>query len=237
MDNQRKLDILAFGAHADDVEIGMAGTIAKLVKQGKKVGICDLTKAELSSNGTISIRHEEATRAKGLLQVETRVQLDLGDRRLFMNEQHIEELVSVIRTYKPEVIFSPYFIDRHPDHGNCTNLVKEAIFSAGIKKYDANVNEPHKVRSHFMYLINSFEKPTFIVDISEEISTKIRALQAYESQFVKNAQNIKTPLNDDYIESVVARERLFGKQVGVTYGEGFISEQPVLLHHFMEEKL
>ncbi len=237
MGSEKKLDVLAFGAHADDVEIGMAGTIAKLTKQGKKVGICDLTKAELSSNGTVSVRQDEAKLAKEILQLETRVQLDLGDRRLYMNEHHIEQLVSVIRTYKPEVVFSPYFIDRHPDHSHCTSLVKEAVFSAGIKKYKANVNEPHRVRSHFMYLINSFEKPTFIVDISDEIDTKINALQAYKSQFVKTAENVKTPLNDEYIESVVARERLFGKQVGAMYGEGFICEQPVLLHHFMEEKL
>ena len=122
------LHILAFGAHADDVEIGMAGTIAKYTKQGYEVGICDLTEADLSSNGTIELRKEEAKAAARIMGVKTRLNLAMPDRGLYMKEEYIREIVKVIRTYKPKLVFAPYYEDRHPDHANCAKLVEEAIF-------------------------------------------------------------------------------------------------------------
>jgi N-acetylglucosamine malate deacetylase 1 len=233
MSKQYGLDYLAFGAHADDVEIGMGGTIAKHSKLGFSTGICDLTKAELSSNGTVDIRLEEAKKAKEILGVAKRIQLDIPDRGIIINSEQINKIVSVIRKYRPRVVFAPYYKDRHPDHGNCAALVKEAIFSAGIRKFeDLQELPPHKVERYFFYMINGFHKPDFVVDITSEIDLKVKALQAYESQFIKQQGSVDTPLTNGYIASVLARESLFGKEVGVEFGEGFISLQPLLLDNF-----
>ncbi len=235
--NKDQLKILAFGAHPDDVEIGMGATIAKYCRQGLAVGICDLTKAELSSNGNVEQRKKEAKRAQQILGVTTRIQLNIPDRGITLADYYLKKVVSVIRKYRPEVIFAPYYEDRHPDHGNCAKLVKEAIFSAGIKKYEDELQlQPHKTAAYYFYMINGFHKPSFIVDISNEIELKIAALKAYESQFVKQTESVETPLTNNYIETVLARERLFGKEVGIDYGEGFISERPLLMEQLFKEK-
>ena len=226
-----KLDILAFGAHPDDVEIGMGGTIAKYASLGKNIGIVDLTKAELSSNGTVELRLQEAKRAANILSVSVREVLDLPDRGLLMREEYIRQLVTIIRRYKPRIAFAPYFEDRHPDHGNCARLVEEAVFSAGIKNYQPDDSYPaHRVNQLFFYMINGFHKPDMVIDISLHMKTKIAALRAYESQFVKGIGAVDTPLVNGYIESVEAREKLFGKEVGVEYAEGFKSVKPLLIH-------
>lgn len=227
-----ELDILAFGAHADDVEIGMGGTIAKFANQAYKVGICDLTHAELSSNGTVELRKQEALKAADILGVSVRETLNLKDRGLFLNEQSIQVVTSMIRKYRPKLVFAPYFVDRHPDHGNCGRIVEEAVFSAGVKKYEcAEKLEAHRVKQLFFYMINGFHKPNFLVDISEYIDQKIAGLQAYESQFVKGEGTVDTPLVNGYIDTIEARERMFGKEVNVPYAEGFITKRPLLINH------
>jgi N-acetylglucosamine malate deacetylase 1 len=224
------LDILAFGAHPDDVEIGMGGTLAKYAREGKRVGICDLTLAELSSNGNVDTRSQEANNASLLLGLEVRENLHLPDRGLFVNEAYIKKITTIIRKYKPKLIFTPYYEDRHPDHGNCSKLVEEAAFSAGIRNYvDDEGLEPHKIQSNYFYMINGFHKPSFVVDVSEMMDIKLQSLRAYESQFLMMNNTIDTPLVNGYIETVEARERLFGKEVGVEYAEGFITKKPILL--------
>ncbi|QOR65245.1 bacillithiol biosynthesis deacetylase BshB1 [Cytobacillus suaedae] len=224
------LDILAFGAHPDDVEIGMGGTLAKYAREGKRVGICDLTLAELSSNGNVDTRTHEADQASKLLGLEVRENLHLPDRGLVITESYIKKIVTIIRKYKPKLIFTPYYEDRHPDHGNCSRLIEEAAFSAGIRKYVDNEGlGPHKTESIYFYMINGFHRPSFVVDISEVIDIKLQSLRSYESQFSKLSNTIDTPLVNGYIETVEARERLFGKEVGVEYAEGFITKKPILL--------
>ncbi|MGA9225991.1 MAG: bacillithiol biosynthesis deacetylase BshB1 [Mesobacillus sp.] len=226
-----KLDILAFGAHADDVEIGMGGTIAKYASEGKRIGICDLTKAEMSSNGTVVTRLQEAEKAAEILGVKVRKALDLPDRGLFLKEEYIKKIVEIIRFYRPAIVFAPYFDDRHPDHGSCARLVEEAVFSAAVRKYGENRDLPsHRPDTLYFYMINGFHKPDFVVDISNEMSKKIEALNAYESQFTKGESTFDTPLVNGYIESVEAREKLFGKEVGVQFAEGFMSKKPLLIH-------
>lgn len=228
----KSLHILAFGAHADDVEIGMGGTIAKLTSVGHRVGICDLTDADLSSNGNVILRKEEAAKAAKVLGVTVRTSLGFPDRGLLLKEAYINEIAKVIRTYKPQIVFAPYAADRHPDHGNCTRLVEEAIFSAGIKKYQtAGCNEPHKAKRVYFYMINGFHQPDFTVDISSFIDQKLSALRAYKSQFEKTEESFDTPLVNGYIETVEARERMFGKLVDVAYAEGFKTKVPILLKH------
>lgn len=230
---QQKVDVLAIGAHADDIEIGMAGTIAKWVAAGRKIVICELTEAELSSNGSVPQRKEEAKTAATILGVSERINLKLPDRGLFITDENIRKLTEVIRKYRPELIFAPYHEDRHPDHGNCAKLVREAYFSAGIKKYnhEASLYQSHKARNLFQYFINGFSIPDFYIDISEFIDQKKSALTAYQSQFVKDVDGVSTPLTEGYIDSVLARERLFGKESGVRYAEGFKTNTPILVNN------
>jgi N-acetylglucosamine malate deacetylase 1 len=229
--SDKPLHILAFGAHADDVEIGMGGSIAELAENGKRVGICDLTDADLSSNGTIELRKQEAKKAAEILGVTKRLSLGLPDRGLLLNEEFIREIASVIRRYQPQIVFAPYYEDRHPDHGNCARLVEEAVFSAGIRKYvTKDGEEPHKVPRLYFYMINGFHKPDFSIDISKTMEQKIAALRAYKSQFEQTEDSVETPLVNGYIETVEARERLFGQQVGVKFAEGFKSKVPILLY-------
>lgn len=224
-------DIVVFGAHADDAEIGMGGTLAKLTKKGRKVIICDLTEAELSSNGNVELRKKEAQKAAELLGVTKRIQLTIPDRGIFLTERNIQKVVNVIRTYRPSIVFMPVKQDRHPDHGNCATLIEEAIFSAGIKNYQStNYLPPHKIKQAYYYMINGFHKPHFVIDISDTIDIKIVSLQAYESQFFQTAESVHTPLVNDYIDTIIAREKLFGKEVGVNYAEGFLINRPLLLN-------
>jgi bacillithiol biosynthesis deacetylase BshB1 len=227
----KQLDLLAFGAHPDDVEIGMAGTIAKYVQKGKKVGICDLTKAELSSNGTVDLRQIEASKASDILGTTSRYNLSFPDRGLQYSDEKIFEIVKVIRKTRPTFIFVPYQEDRHPDHGLCSKLVEEAIFSAGIKNFMPDL-QPHKVKNVYYYMINGFHKPQVTVDITDFIDKKVSALKCYESQFTQGSSSVRTPLTEDYIDVVVARERLIGKEVNVKYAEGFFTNKPYLIEYF-----
>ncbi len=186
---QQSIDILAFGAHADDVEIGMGGTIAKYAQMGKKIVICDLTKAEMSSNGTVERRIEEANKAADMIGAK-RISLDLPDRGLYMKDEYINQIITIIRTYKPTLVFAPYVVDRHPDHGNASRLVEEAVFSAGVRKVMENeAFGAHHVQNMYYYMINGFHKPDFVIDISASMAKKIDSLQAYKSQFSKKRYN------------------------------------------------
>ncbi|KAB7708927.1 bacillithiol biosynthesis deacetylase BshB1 [Bacillus aerolatus] len=224
------VDILAFGAHADDIEIGMGGTAAKYAAAGKTVVFCDLTKAELSSNGTVADRAEEAKRAAALLGVQKRLTLDLPDRGLFLTEEAIRAAAEIIRRFKPKAIFAPYEKDRHPDHGACSRIVQEAFFSAGIRKYEtAGQWDAHKANRLYFYMINGFHHPDFCVDTGEFMETKKKSLQAYRSQFVISEGSVATPLTSGYIEAVEARDRLMGKETGKTFAEGFLTSSPLLI--------
>ncbi|WP_368504481.1 bacillithiol biosynthesis deacetylase BshB1 [Alkalihalophilus sp. As8PL] len=231
-----KLDILAFGAHPDDVEIGMGGTIALYSKRGFNIGVCNLTLAELSSNGTVETRQREASAASDILGVKKRIQLELPDRGLtFYTADQLQQIVSIIRMYKPKLVFAPFHIDRHPDHGMTTSIIKEAIFNSGIRNYRCESKLPaHRIEAYYLYMINAYERPDFIVDISLEIETKKRALAAFKSQFDKSDQSVETPLTNGYIEKVVARERLFGSEAGVGFAEGFKTTKPILVENLLE---
>ncbi|NLP49216.1 bacillithiol biosynthesis deacetylase BshB1 [Bacillus sp. RO1] len=225
------LDILAFGAHPDDVEIGMAGTLAKYKEQGLKIGICNLTLAEKSSNGTIEIRQSEAAKAASILELDELIQLSLPDRGLYLKEEYINEIVSVIRTYRPRIVFAPYHEDRHPDHGNCAKLVEEAVFSSGVRMVeDYKDQKAHKPDNLYFYQINGMNKPDFYIDISDQINKKTMALQAYTSQFEKVKDGVETPLTNGYVDAVISRERAYGKQIGSKYAEGFFAKGPLVLN-------
>ncbi|AMA73545.1 bacillithiol biosynthesis deacetylase BshB1 [Aneurinibacillus thermoaerophilus] len=230
------LHALAFGAHPDDVEIGAGGLLRKWANQGKRTGICDLTKAELSSNGTVERRQQEAAEASRLLGLHVRLNLELPDRGLAPVPEQIQAITRIIRLYRPRVVLMPYWEDRHPDHGMCSVLVREAVFNARIRKYNAGGEEtfpPHKVEHVIAYFINGQTDPQFLVDISKEMEAKMAALGAYRSQFEMEPGSVATPLTEGYLERVRAREYIFGQSAGVVYAEGFVSYTPLLLKDFL----
>lgn len=229
-----KLDILAFGAHPDDVEIGMAGTIAKHVQEGYKVGICDLTKAEMSSNGTVELRQQEAAQASAVLGLSTRSCLGLPDRQLAVCDEHISAIVREIRLYKPNIVFIPYWIDRHPDHVKASQLLEEAIFNAKLRKYMPE-QEQWDVPEVIYYYINDVHAPTLMVDVSQFWDIKEQALMAYRSQFDLSAtkNSVDTPLTRQYVERVRARDMLLAQQFkGAQFTEGFTTKKPYTLSLF-----
>jgi len=222
-----KLDILVFGAHADDAEIGMAGTIAKHTAAGYSVGLCDLTAAEMSSNGTVEGRKAEAQQAADLLGVRVRTNLGLPDRGLHMNGEHLAAVTAEIREYAPDIVFAPYWEDRHPDHIACSKLVEEAVFNAKLRKYMPDKPAVTAPQLYF-YFINDLGRTDLLVDVADYYAVKEQALSCYRSQFQKTPGEdyVSTPLNDGYIERVRARDMLLGQRRLISYAEGFATKIP-----------
>lgn len=227
-----KLDILIFGAHADDAEIGMAGTIAKHAAAGLSIGICDLTQAEMSSNGTVSIRKAEADHAASVLDLKVRTNLGLPDRGLFVTPEHIELVTAEIRRFAPSVVFAPYWEDRHPDHVACSRLVEEAVFNAKLRRYMPE-HSPVKVDELYFYFINDIGRADLVVDVTDYYGVKEQALSCYRSQFQKAEEDaVSTPLTEGYIERVRARDSLLGARRLIPYAEGFACKSPYVVHLF-----
>lgn len=222
------VDIAAFGAHPDDVEIGMGGTIAKHVKAGYRVAICDLTEAEMSSNGSVELRRQEAAEAAAVLGLYSRSCLALPDRGLTGSAEQIEAIVREIRRLRPRIVFAPYWADRHPDHGACSRLVEEAVFNAKLRKYLPELPPVH-VEQLLFYYINDSSDVSLLVDVSDHYDQKINALRSYRSQFEKVAggeDRVQTPLTDRYVERVEARDLLLGQTRQLAYAEGFAIKRP-----------
>ncbi|WP_123040771.1 bacillithiol biosynthesis deacetylase BshB1 [Cohnella candidum] len=223
------LDLLIFAAHPDDAEIGMGGTIVKHVLAGRKVGIIDLTFAEMSSNGDVDTRQREAEAASRELGLTVRENLGLPDRRLALVPEQLDPMVSAIRRHRPRLVFAPYHVDRHPDHIACSRMAEEAVFNAKLRRY-----MPHEpawtVDQLMFYFINDVHAPGVIVDITDVQERKMAALRAYRSQFEPfgaQADWVETPLTRGYLDNVAARDKLFGQPQRMAFAEGFIAKGPV----------
>lgn len=218
-----KLNIIAFGAHPDDVEIGVGGLLAKEAAAGYKIGIIDLTQGEMSTNGTVEERGIESENAGKILGIKLRKNLKMPDRNIELNNENLEKVVSVIREYKPEMILIPHWEDRHPDHVACSKLVTEAHFNAGLRKFLPEIEafRPSKV---YYYFINSTAVPSFIVDVSEFYDKKKEAIFAHESQFLRKNNMLNTVLNQGFPYLIESRDRYFGAQIRAQYAEGFITK-------------
>ncbi|HEX7056978.1 MAG TPA: bacillithiol biosynthesis deacetylase BshB1 [Bacilli bacterium] len=228
------LDLLVFAAHPDDAEIGMGATIAKHTARGLRVGICDLTHAELSSNGDVATRKAEADQAAKELGLAVRTNLGLPDRGLALHHEQIAAIVREIRKFRPRLVFAPYWVDRHPDHVLAGKMVEEAVFNAKLRKYEAEY-APFTVARTYFYFINDIGKADAIVDVSDVYSKKMAALRSFQSQFVlpkESEDMVATPINQGYLERVKARDSLMGQQIAVDYAEGFASRLPILVDLF-----
>jgi bacillithiol biosynthesis deacetylase BshB1 len=228
------LDLLIFGAHPDDAEIGMGGTICKHTAAGQRVGICDLTYAEMSSNGNPQIRQNEAQAASIVMGLTARTNLGLPDRGLWISEHAVKVITQEIRKHKPRIVFAPYWEDRHPDHIACSKLVQEAVFNAKLRRYEPDT-EAHTVEELYFYFINDIYESDLLVDITSVHELKMQALEAYRTQFESVGTNndfVKTPLNQGYLERIEAKDRMLGQKRMVTYAEGFVSKVPYLIQKF-----
>ena len=227
-----KLDILAFGAHPDDVEMGCGGTIAKSTSNGKKVGIVDLTRGELGTNGTVEIREEEANVASKILGVSFRMNLELEDGFIFNNKESQIKIVEVIRHYKPDIVLSNTQIDRHSDHGKASDLIYDACFISGLSKlktsFEGSNQDPWRPRINLNYQQwNDFE-PDVLIDISSFMDTKINSILAYKSQVIKDGSSTSTKINsENFIESISYRSKNFGRLIDVEYAEAFQSRRNI----------
>lgn len=228
------LDILIFGAHPDDAEIGMGGTIAKHTRAGYRVGICDLTYAEMSSNGTVETRKQEAAEASRVLNLAERSNLGLPDRGLRMIPEHLDVIVREIRRLRPRIVFAPYWEDRHPDHVQCGKMVEEAVFNAKLRRYLPEI-APVTVEQFYFYFVNDLGVPNLMVDVTDVYESKMDSLRAYRTQFEapKSGNDyVVTPINQGYLERVEARDRMLGQKRMVPYAEGFVSKPPYLINLF-----
>ena len=226
-----KLDILAFGAHPDDVELGCAGTILKEISLGKTVGIVDLTRGELGTRGSAEIRDQEANAAAKILGVLVRENLEMRDGFFVNDENHQLEVIKMIRKYRPEIVLCNAIDDRHIDHAKGSKLVSDACFLSGLRKVETSVDGESqeawrpKLVYHYMQWKNLV--PDFVVDITGFTDKKINSIIAYRSQFYDaNSKEPESPITSrNFFESLNYRSQDFGRLVGVDHAEGFTVER------------
>ena len=223
-----KLDILAFGAHPDDVELGCSGTIYKHIKQGKKVGVVDLTQGELGTRGNKELRLTEAKNASKVLKLSFRDNLGFKDGFFDSSEENLMKVMKVIRTHRPEIIFSTS-PDRHPDHGNAAALIKRATFLSGLKKIETPNLKEWRPKIVMSYIQDYYHSPDVVVDITQEFERKISAIKSFSSQFYDpGSTEPETPISSqDFFKFIEARARSFGRIIGTTFAEGFTVERAI----------
>ena len=229
-----KLDVLAIGAHPDDVELGCSGTLIKEIKKGKKVGIVDLTQGELGTRGTIETRYTEAADAALIMGIAVRENLKMRDGFFINDEAHQLQLVKVLRRYRPEIVIGNILEDRHPDHGKAGWLIYDACFLSGLRQVktkddDGTGQESWRPKILLHYIQDRFYEPDVIMDVSDVWEQRMEAVKAYRTQFFDPAsKEPQTYLsNPDFIDALYARARLLGKRIGVKYGEGFLSKKNI----------
>ncbi|MFM8431688.1 MAG: bacillithiol biosynthesis deacetylase BshB1 [Bacteroidota bacterium] len=226
-----KLDVLAIGAHPDDVELTCSGTVILMVKKGRKVGIVDLTRGELGTRGSAEIRDQEAADATKIMGLSARVNLGMRDGFISNDESSRLKVVQVIRRYQPDIVLCNSFSDRHPDHGVAAKLVSDAVFLSGLHKLlthdDGNRQSAWKVRSVYHYIQDRYLKPDFTIDVSSVWNERMEALKAFKSQFYNpESQEPESAISSKaFLDFIEARAREFGRPTGVPLAEAFQVER------------
>ncbi len=224
-----KLDVLAIGTHPDDVELCCGGTVARLVDQGRAVGILHLTRGERGTRGTVEMRRQEADQAAAALGVAEMDMLDCGDGAFRQGEAEEDALIAVLRRWRPEILLAPPPNDRHPDHMRAHRLVTAATFYAGLSR--RGEGSPHRPGAVFCYMQHHGFQPSFVVDVTSTWQRKIEAMSAYGSQFFRAGEPSGEPqtkiASREFSLSVEGRARHFGQMVGAELGEPFWSSVPL----------
>ena len=229
----KKIDCLAFGAHPDDVELFSSGLLIKLQKQGFSTGIIDLTQGELSTNGTMQIRQEETKKATEVLKISVRNNLLFEDGNIENTKQNRLEIINYLRNYKPDIVLQPYWDDRHPDHIAASRIISDACYYSGLKKIETE-HEAFRPKTILYYMMHNTFAPSFIVDISNEMETKINAIKCYESQF-KKLDNNNTYINQpEFFDSIVNRAKFYGYEIKKEFGEPYYYNGILGINNIME---
>ena len=233
-----KVDVLAIGAHPDDVELGCGGTIAKLISEGKKVAILDLTEGELGTRGTNETRAIEAKNAAEILGISARVNLKMKDGFLINSEEYQLRIIKAIRTYQPEIVFCNAVDDRHPDHAKAAKLASDACFLSGLIKIETEESgkkqEKWRPKQVFHYIQWKNLEPDFVIDISGFLDKKIESCLAYKTQFYDpTSTEPTTPISSkSFLDSITYRAQDLGRLAGVEHAEGFTTEKTLALKNF-----
>ena len=222
-------DLLAFGPHPDDIEIGIGGIVARHARLGFRVGLCDLTAGEMGSNGTVEDRLREAEAARQVLGAAWRVNLRLPDRALGTQPDHARAIASLVRRARPRAVAVPYWADRHPDHVAASELLTNGVFNAGLRRYDAD-GEAWKPEWICYYFINDSAAPSFVVDVSDDYETKRQALACHRTQFTPaGGDAVQTRLTSSrFTQLIESRDAQFGALAGVAFAEGVVVKEPVV---------
>jgi N-acetylglucosamine malate deacetylase 1 len=238
-----KLDILAIGAHPDDVELGCGATIAKEVSRGKKVGIIDLTRGELGTRGTVQTRDSESAEASKILGVAFRHNMDFADGFFINDKAHQLELIKMIRQYQPEIILCNAIEDRHIDHAKGSSLVSDACFLSGLIKIETkdvknNLQNAWRPKHVYHYMQWKNLQPDVVVDVTGFMTIKMSAVMAYKTQFYDpNSDAPETPISSkNFTDSIDYRARDLGRLIGVEHGEGFTVERYVAVNSLFDLK-
>lgn len=231
MQETSTLDILVLAVHPDDAELGCAGTLIKHIRKGRRVGVVDLTQGELGTRGTAETRKEEARAASEIMGLTLRENLKMRDGFFSNDEAHQKQVIQVIRKYRPEIIITNAYQDRHPDHGRACQLVNDAVFLAGLRKVETQDNgqlqQPYRPSLLLHFIQDYYIKPDIVVDISEVWEEKVKAIEAYSTQFYTAAASEASGEPETYISKpgfmhvIEGRAREFGKHMGAEFGEGF----------------
>ena len=233
-----KVDVLAIGAHPDDVELGCGGTIAKLISEGKKVAILDLTEGELGTRGTNETRAIEAKNAGEILGISARENLKMRDGFLINSEEYQLRIIKAIRTYQPEIVFCNAVDDRHPDHAKAAKLASDACFLSGLIKIETEESgkkqEKWRPKQVFHYIQWKNLEPDFVIDISGFLDKKIESCLAYKTQFYDpTSTEPTTPISSkSFLDSITYRAQDLGRLAGVEHAEGFTTEKTLALKNF-----
>ena len=231
-----KLDILAIGAHPDDVELSCSATLAKEISLGKKVGVLDLTRGELGTRGSAEIRTKEAIDAANILGVSVRENLDFADGFFINDKKHQLEIIKIIRKYQPEIVLCNAIDDRHIDHPKGSKLASDACFLSGLRRIKTNLNgitqEAWRPKKVYHYIQWKNIEPDFVVDVTGFMDVKIASVNAYASQFYDpNSKEPVSPITSkNFIDSVLYRAQDLGRLIGAEYAEGYTVERPVAVN-------
>lgn len=230
------VDLLVFGPHPDDIEIGMGATVALHAAAGARVGLCDLTAGELGSNGSVEERLAEGEAARVALGAAWRVNLRWPDRGIGSRPDHVKDAAMMIRRARPATVAIPYWSDRHPDHVAASQVLTDAVFNAGLRRFDAG-GPAWKPRTVCYYFINDSVAPSFVVDVSAHYETKRAALACYGTQFTPAAAgSLDTRLTSPRFRQLIeSRDAQFGALANVAWAEGFVVKTPVVLEGLLPQ--
>ena len=237
-----KLDILAFGAHPDDIELSCSATLAKHIAEGKKVGAIDLTRGELGTRGSAEIRDQEAKEASRILGLSIRENLQFRDGFFENKEDHQLEVIKMIRKYQPEIVIANAKHDRHPDHARASELVRESCFLAGLTKiktkYEGEYQEAYRPKNLYFYLQYYFIQPDLVIDTTEYMDKKLESILAYKTQFYDpNSTEPETPISSQsFLDSIRSRDQELGRLIQRPYAEGFTVERAICANSLFDLK-